>query len=80
MEHAISLQRMFTMARQKPSIEIKKLCGWKLPPVGFLKLNVDGAMFRDQHKAGIGAILRYENGKLSWLLAKLKLRLLYLRI
>ncbi|XP_042964633.1 uncharacterized protein LOC122298853 [Carya illinoinensis] len=33
------------------------------PPIGSLKLNVDDAIFHDQQRAGIGAILRDEKGE-----------------
>ncbi|KAF5478189.1 hypothetical protein F2P56_004771 [Juglans regia] len=42
--------------------KVKELCCWKPPAVGSLKLNVDGAMFFDRHKAGIGAVLRDDKG------------------
>ncbi|XP_035551132.1 uncharacterized protein LOC118349700 [Juglans regia] len=35
---------------------------WIAPPVGTLKLNVDGALFFDQQRAGVGALLRDEKG------------------
>ncbi|KAK9006359.1 hypothetical protein V6N11_035400 [Hibiscus sabdariffa] len=37
---------------------------WSAPPVGFLKLNVDGAMLRDGSKWGIGGLLRDNFGVL----------------
>ncbi|KAF5445494.1 hypothetical protein F2P56_034541 [Juglans regia] len=36
---------------------------WEPPPPGFLKLNVDGVMFADVGKAGIGVILRNKEGQ-----------------
>ncbi|KAL4370604.1 hypothetical protein AHAS_Ahas06G0082400 [Arachis hypogaea] len=37
--------------------------GWKPPPKGWLKLNVDGASVANAGKAGCGSLLRDENGK-----------------
>lgn len=40
----------------------KLLCYWKPPPQGYLKLNVNNALFFNQKKVGVGVILRNEKG------------------
>lgn len=45
------------------SAQLQNGCGWKCPPTGFLKLNVDEALFFDNKKANMGLILRDELGK-----------------
>ncbi|XP_040998143.1 uncharacterized protein LOC121244182 [Juglans microcarpa x Juglans regia] len=42
--------------------KIHRVVSWNPPPIGFLKLNVDEAMFGDQNSAGVGVILRDHNG------------------
>ncbi|KAK9015789.1 hypothetical protein V6N11_006883 [Hibiscus sabdariffa] len=39
------------------------IVAWEAPPLGYLKLNIDGAMLRDGSKGGIGGILRNEEGR-----------------
>lgn len=34
---------------------------WQIPPANALKLNVDGAIFADKHRVGIGMIMRGEH-------------------
>lgn len=36
---------------------------WEGPPIDFLKLNVDGAVYFDLQKAGVGTIVRDHEGK-----------------
>eukprot|EP00268_Persea_americana_P015628 TRINITY_DN1729_c0_g1_i3.p1 TRINITY_DN1729_c0_g1~~TRINITY_DN1729_c0_g1_i3.p1 ORF type:complete len:102 (-),score=19.59 TRINITY_DN1729_c0_g1_i3:758-1063(-) len=48
------------LIREVPK-KIKVPC-WKPPPVGVLKLNVDGAMFDKLNKAGVEAVLGDEKG------------------
>nr|XP_023873208.1 uncharacterized protein LOC111985788 [Quercus suber] len=43
---------------------------WKPPPSGMFKLNVDGAVFADQKAAGVGALIRDEEGKVIGALSK----------
>ncbi|GMI86868.1 hypothetical protein like AT4G29090 [Hibiscus trionum] len=38
------------------------VCKWQPPPMGFLKLNVDGAVSRDGKSGGIGGLLRNYQG------------------
>ena len=35
---------------------------WHTPPSGFLKCNTDAALFRDESRTGIGAVIRDEKG------------------
>ncbi|XP_042950614.1 uncharacterized protein LOC122282698 [Carya illinoinensis] len=59
----------------KATIEATKIkqryrCQWQPPPEGVLKLNIDGALFSDQCKAGIGAVLRDKEGKVIFAASK----------
>ncbi|KAM0918318.1 hypothetical protein ACQ4PT_008892 [Festuca glaucescens] len=47
--------------REKPSKEVKK---WSKPPLGWVKLNVDGSWIEEGHKGGTGMILRDEEGSI----------------
>lgn len=62
--NAISMQLAYKQVQVFDGVskEVTKVLRWSPPPPGFLKLNVDGAIFPDQHRAGIGIILRDEKG------------------
>ncbi|KAG6678389.1 hypothetical protein I3842_14G077800 [Carya illinoinensis] len=38
------------------------ILSWKSPPIDYVKLNFDGALFRKMGAAGVGIILRDEKG------------------
>ncbi|GMJ02722.1 hypothetical protein like AT2G34320 [Hibiscus trionum] len=40
-----------------------KVMSWRTPPLGYLKMNVDGAMLRNGNGGGIGGILRDPEGR-----------------
>lgn len=44
---------------------------WTPPPAPTLKINYDGAVFRDSNEAGIGAVIRDNQGRVIESLAKL---------
>ncbi|GMJ08946.1 hypothetical protein HRI_004563800 [Hibiscus trionum] len=46
-----------------PSPASSKLHSWSPPPLGFLKMTVDGASLRNGNGGGIGGILRDSEGK-----------------
>ncbi|KAF5459270.1 hypothetical protein F2P56_023231, partial [Juglans regia] len=46
-----------------PKWKAREYYDWKPPPTGWLKLNVDGAIFSELHKAGVGVVLRDDAGK-----------------
>ncbi|XP_040995155.1 uncharacterized protein LOC121241441 [Juglans microcarpa x Juglans regia] len=56
--HALSLIRSYIDLKQLPMRKAREYFDWKPPPSGWLKLNVDGAVFGDLHKAGVGVVLR----------------------
>lgn len=56
-DFALSMKKIPNTMRQVPISQQKTSYSWQPPPTDFLKLNVDGAMFYDQHKAGVGIIL-----------------------
>ncbi|XP_041025341.1 uncharacterized protein LOC121265722 [Juglans microcarpa x Juglans regia] len=62
-EHAMTTHRMFGEVRLHPVAGLKNFYGWQPPPMGFLKLNIDGAVFHHIHRARVGAILRDAQGK-----------------
>lgn len=58
-EHALSLKE-FSAAQSVLCNELKKFCTWKPPETGFLKINVDEAMFSDLRRVGVVVVLRDE--------------------
>ncbi|XP_042965942.1 uncharacterized protein LOC122299620 [Carya illinoinensis] len=72
-DHALSVQSSFVSCSQQKNPDHIKLNGlWSPPPEGFLKLNVDGALFFDQKKAGIGAVLRDGRGEVILAASKME--------
>lgn len=57
MENALAIQSLFTSSQGTPSSQVGNIGSWKTPEHGFLKLNVDGALFVDFQVASIGAII-----------------------
>lgn len=53
-------------------MENKQSTTWLQPNQGELKLNVDGAIFPDYNKAGVGCILRDEKGSAVMAATKLE--------
>ena len=45
-----------------PPVAILHAC-WKPPSVDFVKINVDGAVFPDENKFGIGVVIRNHEGQ-----------------
>ncbi|CAI9775335.1 unnamed protein product [Fraxinus pennsylvanica] len=62
-EHAISMLHLFKGVKTQSGSTLNSFCAWKAPSADFLKLNVDRATFHHLHKAGIGAALRDQVGK-----------------
>ncbi|CAI9773285.1 unnamed protein product [Fraxinus pennsylvanica] len=62
-DHAISKLHLFKGVKNQSGSALNKFCAWKTSPTGFLKLNVDGAIFHHLHKAGVGSVLRGQEGK-----------------
>ncbi|KAF5444910.1 hypothetical protein F2P56_034002 [Juglans regia] len=61
-DHALSVIQSYTDLKQLPIRKAREYFDWKPPPSGSLKLNVDGAVFDDLHKAGVGVVLRDDAG------------------
>ncbi|KAL4346109.1 hypothetical protein AHAS_Ahas11G0345500 [Arachis hypogaea] len=59
------INKTFKKAYLVRKVRVRRLgrVGWKPPPKGWLKLNVDGALVGNAGKAGCGGLLRDENGK-----------------
>ena len=46
------------------------LVGWRKPPPGSYKLNVDAAFFSDVKEARLGIVIRDSRGEVIWSIAK----------
>ncbi|KAF5463138.1 hypothetical protein F2P56_019077 [Juglans regia] len=57
-DHALSLCKIFNEVRVSTTREMYMISRWQAPTHGFLKLNVDGAIFADLRRAGVGVVLR----------------------
>ncbi|XP_041001634.1 uncharacterized protein LOC121247334 [Juglans microcarpa x Juglans regia] len=60
--NALNIQHKQLQVFDVSNKKIHRVVSWNPPPIGFLKLNVDGAMFGDQNFAGVGVLLRDHNG------------------
>lgn len=69
-EHALSLQKDYNEVQGKSKKLDQMQCRWNPPPPGVMKLNVDGAIFHDQHKTGVGIILQDEQGEVLMFASK----------
>ncbi|XP_041009359.1 uncharacterized protein LOC121253410 [Juglans microcarpa x Juglans regia] len=56
--HALAVQHVYKATHGQPLKNVRHHCRWGFPPLGVFKLNVDGAIFQNQHSAGIGVVLR----------------------
>lgn len=63
-EFALSLSLSYKEKLPMLTKQLRARCSWKPAPQGYLKLNVDGALFIYRNLAGIGMILRDEMGKI----------------
>ncbi|KAF5476857.1 hypothetical protein F2P56_003549 [Juglans regia] len=70
--HFMSMYKTFTDLRSSSTHNAKRACSWNPPPRGFLKLNVDGVVFLDVRKAGMGVVLRDDKGKLVMAASKIE--------
>lgn len=61
-EFAIAMQLWFSELRQQPTHNKQHYAAWKRPPENFLKLKVDGALFFDQLRTGIGTMQEITRG------------------
>lgn len=56
-EHAISMYKAHNEIWLASPRSIKTVYQWQKPPDGFVKMNVDEAIFEDIRKAGVGVVL-----------------------
>ncbi|KAF5459099.1 hypothetical protein F2P56_023083, partial [Juglans regia] len=66
-DYALSVQRSFIDLKQLQKPKVRAYYEWKPPPIDWLKLSVDGAVFGEINRAGVGFVLR--DGKGDVLLA-----------
>ena len=64
------IQDFRRVKESKKSLQKEKALHWQPPPPGRVKLNVDGAIFQDVQKAGVGATLQDEKGSVIMDLSK----------
>lgn len=57
-EGALAVKVSFQKYTAQPASPNLYKSGWLPPPTGFLKLNVDGALFSNLQQAGVGFIMR----------------------
>ncbi|KAF5444650.1 hypothetical protein F2P56_033768, partial [Juglans regia] len=62
-DHALSVIRAYIDMKHLPKRKAREYYDWKPPPTGWLKLNVDSAVFSELHKAEVGVVLRDDVGK-----------------
>ncbi|KAF5464524.1 hypothetical protein F2P56_014597 [Juglans regia] len=70
--HALSLQKVFNDVRNSSSLVVGRTCRWQPPPSGFFKFNVDGVIFADVRKAGVGRVLQDDKGRVVMVASKLE--------
>ncbi|XP_041020432.1 uncharacterized protein LOC121262066 [Juglans microcarpa x Juglans regia] len=61
-EHVLSLCKAFNDVQATIARDLHKFSTWQAPPDGFLKVNVDGSIFANLRKAGVGIVLRDTSG------------------
>ncbi|XP_042964737.1 uncharacterized protein LOC122298961 [Carya illinoinensis] len=70
--HSLGLLHSYKTVVVKTRMQARTHFSWKAPPAGVLKLNIDGAIFSDAHKAGIGAILGDSIGQVLMAVSKIE--------
>ncbi|CAI9761215.1 unnamed protein product [Fraxinus pennsylvanica] len=69
-DHALTIAGEYICAHKQRQQGTHRREGWSAPPEGVLKLNVDGALFEDQCRYGIGMVLRDAIGKMIFSASK----------
>ncbi|XP_041011374.1 uncharacterized protein LOC121255162 [Juglans microcarpa x Juglans regia] len=62
LDHPLSVYHEYKIAAEEQNKGLMPQCRWKPPPSRVPKLNIDGALFHDQCRLGVGMILRDEGG------------------
>lgn len=63
LRQALSLQTDYKVAKEKNTVPGLSKRVWSASNPGELKLNVDGAIFSEQYRAGVGHVLRDDYGR-----------------
>ena len=72
-ERALMLAQDYRLVKNyNIKLHAEKILKWKHPPNGVLKINVDGALFSDIKKSGVGAILLDEAGYVILAMSKIE--------
>ena len=69
---SLSLLEEFQIANERPTTTAKQnqLVKWAPPPLGCYKVNVDGAVFSKRKQAGIGVVIKDEEGQVIAVLSR----------
>ena len=69
-EHLAEFAQTITTPQFPRVIATPSQTRWCPPSQGLVKINCDGATFKDQNKSGIGVVIRDENGMVLASMAK----------
>ncbi|CAI9765177.1 unnamed protein product [Fraxinus pennsylvanica] len=72
-DKALGLLASFNSARKTNCVQIRKYFKWSPPDINFLKLNVDGATFKELDRVGIGVVLKHYSGKVIMAMSKIEI-------
>ncbi|KAF5441802.1 hypothetical protein F2P56_036985, partial [Juglans regia] len=63
-EHALSICKTFNDVQTTTTKDLLKVSKWQAPPDWYLKINVNGTIFADLRKAGVGIVLWDMSGRI----------------
>ncbi|XP_042942655.1 uncharacterized protein LOC122276823 [Carya illinoinensis] len=71
-DNALAVYNFYKEIQLLPRPMVRAFYEWKPPLTDWLKVNVDGVVFRDIHKAGVGMVLLNDKGEVLWATTKLE--------